>query len=397
MTEPAAPRPIAPAKPAAWRDPRMRALFFQLVAIVLVGLFFAFILNNTLTNMETRGISTGFGFLEREAGFGILMSLIPYDETYSYGRTFLVGLLNTLLVASIGVVLATLLGLIVALMQLSNNWLLRAIGRVYVEVFRNIPLLLQIFFWYIAVLATLPNPRQSISIGETVFLNNRGLYVPAPLPQDGFSIVLIALAAAIIAAMALGRWAKRRQMATGRPFPVLAAGAALIIGLPGLVFMALGAPLDFEYAALRGFNFGGGIKLIPEFVALLVALAMNHASDIAEDIRAGVLSVPKGQVEASSALGLKRNVAMNKVILPQALRVIVPPLSTHFMNLTKNSSLATAIGYPDLVAVFMGTTLNQTGQAVEIVAMTMAVYLTVNLIISALMNLYNKSIAFKGR
>ena len=389
--------PLAPSKPAAWRDPRIRAVFFQIVAVALVALFFAFILNNTLSNMETRGISTGFGFLEREAGFGILMSLIPYDETNTYGRTFLVGLLNTLLVASLGIVLATVIGLIVALMQLSNNWLLRALGRTYVEVFRNVPLLLQIFFWYIAVLATLPNPRQSISLGESVFLNIRGLYVPAPVPGDGFMIVIIAFVAAVVGMLFLRRWAKRRQMATGQTFPVFLASLAMLIGLPGLVFLILGSPLSFEYATLQGFNFKGGVKLIPEFVALLLALSINHASDIAEDIRAGVMSVPKGQVEASSALGLKPNVAMSRVILPQALRVTVPPTATHYMNLTKNSSLATAIGYPDLVAVFMGTTLNQTGQAVEIVAMTMAVYLTINLTISGLMNFYNKSIALKER
>jgi len=391
-------QPVAPSKPPAWRDPRVRALFFQLVALVLVVLFFGFILNNTLSNMETRGITTGFGFLDREAGFGILMSLIPYDETNSYGRTFFVGLLNTLLVASLGIVFATLLGLLVALMQLSNNWLVRTLGRIYIEVFRNIPLLLQIFFWYIAVLATLPGPRQSIGLfSETVFLNNRGLYVPAPIPGDGFNFVLVALLAAIIGVVFMARWARRRQQATGKPFPTLIASIGLLVGAPTLAFLALGSPMSFEYAALQGFNFGGGIKLIPELVALLIALAMNHASDIAEDIRAGILSVPKGQTEASSALGLKKNVAMNKVILPQALRLTVPPTATHFMNLTKNSSLATAIGYPDLVQVFMGTTLNQTGQAVEIVAMTMAVYLTINLTISGLMNLYNSSIALKER
>ena len=391
-------QPVAPSKPPVWRDPRMRALFFQLLALLVVVLFFGFILNNTLSNMETRGITTGFGFLDREAGFGILMSLIDYDETYSYGRTFFVGLLNTLLVASLGVVFATLLGLLVALMQLSNNWLVRTLGRVYIEVFRNIPVLLQIFFWYIAVIATLPGPRQSIGLfSETVFANNRGLYVPTPIPGESFDIVIGVFLAAIVGVIYMTRWARRRQAATGKPFPMLIASIGLLLGAPFLTFLALGSPMSFEYAALQGLNFGGGVKLIPELVALLIALAINHASDIAEDIRAGILSVPKGQTEASSALGLKKNVAMNKVILPQALRLTVPPTATQFMNLTKNSSLATAIGYPDLVQVFMGTTLNQTGQAVEIVAMTMAVYLTINLIISGLMNLYNSSIVLKER
>ncbi|MCF8501199.1 MAG: amino acid ABC transporter permease [Rhodospirillum sp.] len=355
------------------------------------------IFQNTLHNMESRGITTGFGFLDRAAGFGILMSLIPYDETMTYGRTFIVGLLNTLMVSILGIILATILGFLLGIARLSKNWLIAKIALVYVETLRNIPLLLQIFFWYIAVLRSLPSPKQSLGIGTSAFLNNRGLYIPAPVTESGFGVVLLVLAAAIVGVWFMARWAKARQMATGQPFPTFLAGLGIIIGAPLLTFLVLGVPMSLDYPALKGFNFIGGTRIIPELMALLTALTMYTATFIAEIVRSGIQAVSHGQTEAANSLGLKTGTTLRLIGIPQAMRVIIPPLTSQYLNLTKNSSLATAIGYPDLVSVFMGTTLNQTGQAVEIVAMTMAVYLAISLIISGLMNWYNKSMALKER
>ncbi len=382
---------------SALYDPRVRAIVFQ-------SLLFAFLIwlgwtifQNTLHNMESRGITTGFDFLSNPAGFEILMSLVPYDASHTYGRTFIVGLLNTVLVSFIGIILATLLGFVMGVARLSKNWLIAKIATVYVETLRNIPLLLQIFFWYFAVLQPLPGPRQSLGLGETFFINNRGLYVPAPVAGEGFSAVLIALLIAIIAAIVIGRWARKRQEATGEQFPAFWTGFGLIIGLPAIVFVVLGAPLSWDLPALKGFNFKGGIQVIPEFIALLLALSTYTAAFIAEIVRAGILAVPHGQTEAAESLGLRRSVTLREIIIPQAMRVIIPPLTSQYLNLAKNSSLATAIGYPDIVSVFMGTTLNQTGQAVEIVAMTMAVYLTISLTLSFVMNWYNKAMSLKER
>ncbi|MCD8546949.1 MAG: amino acid ABC transporter permease [Aeromonadaceae bacterium] len=376
---------------------RVRSILFQVLAIAAVVGFIYYFLSNAFHNMETRGISTGFQFLDNKAGFGIIQSLIPYDETYSYGRTFVVGLLNTLLVSLLGIVLATALGFVLGVARLSRNWLVSRLAAVYVELFRNIPLLLQIFFWYFAVLRTLPAPRQSISLGEALFLNIRGLYMPAPLPEAGFGWLSVSLLLALALALAISGWARRRQRLTGLPFPSFWVGLGLLVALPLLHFYALGAPLAWELPALKGFNFQGGITVIPELAALLLALTIYTAAFIAEIVRSGILSVSKGQHEAAESLGLSRAQTLRLVIVPQALRVIIPPLTSQFLNLTKNSSLATAIGYPDLVSVFMGTTLNQTGQAVEIIAMTMAVYLLISLVTSYLMNLYNAKMALVER
>ncbi len=391
------PDPVSPSRHAAWNDPRVRSLAFQALAILAVGWFFWTIFQNTLTNMENRGITTGFGFLENPAGFGILMSLIDYDETYTYGRTFVVGLLNTVLVAALGIAIATVVGFVIGIARLSGNWLIAKMALIYIEVLRNIPLLLQIFFWYFAVLRALPTPRQSVDIADAAFLNNRGFYVPAPVLGDGFWTVLVALGVAVAGSLWLVRWARRRQDATGRQFPSSWVALGLIAGLPGLAFLVAGAPLSWDYPALKGFNFQGGTRLIPELMALLTALSMYTAAFIAEIVRAGIQSVSHGQTEAAYSLGLRPGQTLRLVVIPQAMRVVIPPLTSQYLNLTKNSSLATAIGYPDLVAVFMGTTLNQTGQAVEIVAMTMAVYLAISLSISALMNLYNRAMALKER
>ena len=387
----------APTRTRPWRDPRIRALVLQALVLILVVGGCAYIVQNTLHNLEQRGISTGFDFLSSEAGFGIIQTLIPYDETYSFGRTFIVGLLNTLLVSALGIAVATLLGFLIGVARLSSNWLVARMAAAYIEVFRNIPLLLQIFFWYFAVLRALPAPRQSLAAGDWAFLNIRGLYLPSPIPQPGAWLVLTAVAAAVLAVTLIAGWARRRQAATGRTFHTVYVSLALLIGLPLIAFFMAGRPLSWELPELRGFNFRGGMTLIPELMALVVALSIYTAAFIAEIVRAGILSVSRGQTEAAYALGLRPGLTLRLVIIPQAMRVIIPPLTSQYLNLTKNSSLATAIGYPDLVSVFAGTTLNQTGQAVEVIAMTMAVYLTISLFISMFMNWYNRRVALVER
>ncbi|PCI40152.1 MAG: amino acid ABC transporter permease [Rhodospirillaceae bacterium] len=387
----------APSKTAIWNDPTFRSTAFQVVAgLVIVWVFWS-IFDNMLTNMEKRGITTGFAFLNSTAGYSILMSLVEYDSTHTYGRTFLVGLLNTILVAGLGIFFATIIGFVMGVARLSKNWLVAKIATVYVETLRNIPLLLQIFFWYNAVLATLPHPRDSMAMGESVFLNKRGLYVPSPVPEDGFGVVVVAFLAAVVGVIVMVRWAHKRQEDTGQQFPSFVAAIGLLIGLPLLAFFVMGMPMGLDYPALSGFNFNGGIVVIPELMALLWALTFYTAAFIAEIVRAGILGVDHGQSEAAHAIGLRNAPTLRLVVVPQAMRIIIPPLTSQFLNLAKNSSLATAIGYPDLVAVFMGTTLNQTGQAVEIVAMTMAVYLVISLTISGFMNWFNNRMALVER
>lgn len=380
-----------------WNNSNNRALFFQIVLVALIVGFFWFIATNTMANLEKRGISTGFGFLSLKAGFGILQSLVAYDESYTFGRTFIVGLLNTLLVSALGIVFATIIGFTVGVARLSNNWLISRMAGVYVEMFRNIPLLLQIFFWYFAVLRTLPSPRQSWAAGDVAFLNIRGLYLPQPIYGESFSFVGWTFALAFVACIIIGRWAKKRQDDTGQQFKMGRVWFGAVVGLPLILFFALGSPLSWELPKLQGFNFRGGMTIIPELTALLVALSVYTATFIAEAVRSGILAVNSGQTEAASALGLHRSKVLKLVVIPQALRVIIPQLTSQYLNLVKNSSLATAIGYPDLVAVFAGTTLNQTGQAIEIIAMTMSVYLFISLTISAIMNWYNKKIMLVER
>ena len=380
-----------------WNNAQYRSLFFQVLLVAIVVGFFWFIGSNTLHNLEKRGIATGFAFLSQKSGFGILQSLIPFTDADSFGRTFLVGLLNTLLVSGLGVIFATIIGFTMGVARLSNNWLIAKIAAVYVEMFRNIPLLLQIFFWYFAVLRALPSPRQSWSAGNLAFVNIRGLYLPQPLFGDNFIYVFIAFVLAIVATVLLARWAKKRQDETGQQFNLWAAAFGLILGLPLVVFFVVGSPLSWDLPELKGFNFRGGMTIIPELTALLIALSIYTATFIAEAVRSGILAVNSGQTEAASALGLHNSKVLKLVVIPQAMRVIIPQLTSQYLNLVKNSSLATAIGYPDLVAVFAGTTLNQTGQAIEIIAMTMGVYLTISLTISALMNWYNKKIMLVER
>ncbi len=380
-----------------WNNAQHRSLFFQVLLVALLVGFFWFIGSNTLTNLERRGISTGFGFLSQVSGFGIIQHLIPFDETYTFGRTFLVGLLNTLLVSAVGIVFATIIGVVVGVARLSNNWLIAKLAMVYIEIFRNIPLLLQMFFWYFAVLRTLPAPKQSWSAGDVIFLNIRGLYLPEPIFGPGFNFVFWALGLAIVTTLFISRWAKLRQEQTGKQFKTMTVGAGLIFGLPTIVFFLADASLSWNVPALKGFNFRGGITIIPEFTALLTALSIYTGAFIAEVVRSGIMAVNSGQTEAASALGLHKNRILKLVVIPQAMRVIIPQLTSQYLNLVKNSSLATAIGYPDLVAVFAGTTLNQTGQAIEVIAMTMGVYLFLSLSISAFMNWYNKKMMLVER
>jgi general L-amino acid transport system permease protein len=382
-------RASAPPRVAIYNRPTVRAFLYQLALLALaLWLGYEFVLN-AKANLATQRITSGFGFLDQTAGFSVNQSLIPYNESDTYGRVFLVGLLNTLLVAGLGIVLATILGFVIGIARLSPNWLVARLAGAYVELIRNLPLLFQILFWYLAVLGALPGPRQSLSLFGEVFLNNRGIIVPAPTAGEGAGLVAAAGAVGIIATLALRSWARRRRARTGAQFPVFWIGCAAIVGLPLAVLAATGFPIGFQKPELRGFNFVGGVRLIPEFVALLIALTTYTAAFIAEVVRAGVLAVPRGQTEAASALGLRRGLTLRLIVVPQALRVIVPPLTNQYLNLTKNSSLAVAVGYPDLFAVFAGTALNQTGQAIEIIAITMAVYLVISLFTSALMNWYN--------
>ena len=378
-------------------NPTARSLFFQ--AVVLGGLlwFMLTIIGNVMTNLDTRGISTGFGFLSQPAGFGISQTLIEYNETFTFGRTFFVGLLNTLLVSALGIVAATILGVFVGVSRISPNWLLRKISMVYIEVLRNIPLLLQIFFWYYVVLQTLPRPRDSLTFGESVFVNIRGVFMPKPMAETGFALYIALIIAAIIGVFILARWAKRRMIHTGQQFPVFWTSVGILVATVVIGFFIAGRPISFDYPELRGLNFRGGMSLIPELIALWFALTIYTSTYIGEIVRSGIQSVAHGQTEACRALGLNEKQRMNLVILPQAMRVMIPPMTSQYLNLTKNSSLATAIGYPDLVSVFAGTTLNQTGQAIEIITMTMLVYLTISLLVSAFMNWFNKRVALVER
>ncbi len=346
------------------------------------------IVNNASTNLESQRITSGFGFLDNTAGFDVSQSLISYSGSDTYARVFVVGLLNTLLVSIIGIFFATLIGFLVALGRLSPNWLLSRVAGGYVELIRNLPVLFQMLFWYLAVLGALPNPRQSISIFDSVFLSNRGLVIPRPVGEPGFEPFVLALVAAIIIALGLRYYARRQLFDNGRVIKIWPYVVGALIGLPLMSALVFGAPVMFEIPALKGFNFAGGTRVIPEFVALTAALSTYTAAFIAEIVRAGIQSVHKGQMEAGASLGISRGTTLRLIVIPQAMRVILPPLTNQYLNLTKNSSLAVAIGYPDLVSVFAGTTLSQTGQAIEIIGMTMGVYLTFSLVTSAIMSFY---------
>ncbi len=389
-TEPRTPPPQLVAKlrralggRAGWAGFVLQILFVAVLAWIGYE-----IVANARVNLESQRITSGFGFLSNTAGFDVSQNLIPYSGSDTYTRVFFVGLVNTLVVAVIGIFFATVIGFIVALGRLSPNWLLSRISGGYVELVRNLPVLFQILFWYLAVLGALPGPRQSISLFGSIFLSNRGLVIPKPVPQAGLEAVAVALLIAIVASLLLRTYARRQLFQTGKLLTIWPYIIGLLIGLPLVASLVFGAPVSFEIPELKGFNFSGGSRVIPEFVALTLALSTYTAAFIAEIVRAGIQSVHKGQMEAGASLGLARGLTLRLIVVPQAMRVILPPLTNQYLNLTKNSSLAVAIGYPDLVSVFAGTTLSQTGQAIEIIAITMGVYLLISLVTSAIMSFY---------
>jgi general L-amino acid transport system permease protein len=383
-------------KVSPWNDPVIRGWVFQIVVVTLVGLLAWFLVSNTIENLQRQKIASGFHYLEREAGFEIGDTMIAYSPASTYARAILVGLLNTLKVAVLGIVMATVLGTLIGVGRLSPNWLLAKICECYVEMFRNVPLLLWLFLIYKLISEAFPGPRQAINVLSSFFLSNRGLYVPVPLADPIHEWMGVALLVGIAATLVVKRWAKKRQDATGQPFPTIRAGTGLIIGLPLVVWLLGGAPHHMSWPELKGFNFDGGMVIQPEFTALLVGLVLYTSAFVAEIVRSGILALNKGQSEAAMAIGLSRSQVMRLVLLPQALRIIVPPMTSQYLNITKNSSLAIAIGYPDLVAS-VNVTINQTGQAIENILIIMAAYLSVSLSISAFMNWYNKRIALRER
>ena len=378
-------------------DEKFRSIFFQTLVIGLFALGIYFIVQTTGYNLEKRNIATGWRFLTDPAGFDISFSpFINFKSTDTHLDVYFVGVLNTLLVSFCGCIAATILGFLVGIIRLSSNWLLVRVAYIYVEFTRNVPLLLQIILWY-SILIQLPRVKQSLEFLDIFFISNRGIYSPRPIFENGFSYVFIAIVLALISSFFLRRWAKKRQDQTGKQFPVATSALGMIIFVPLLLYFILGSPLSFDYPALKGFNFKGGMVIRPEFIAMFLALTIYTAAFISETVRSGILSVTKGQREASASLGLKKSWIMRLIIIPQALRVIVPPLTSQYLNLTKNSSLGIAVGYADLVHGFGGISLNQTGQAIECMVIVMATYLTISLTISVFMNIYNRSIQFKEK
>ena len=378
-------------------DQKFRGILYQTLVVGLFAIGIYFVVTNTAYNLEKRNIATGFSFLNNPAGFDISFSpFLDFKSTDTHLKVYFVGVLNTLLVSITGCIAATILGFIVGIIRLSSNWLLSRVAYVYVEFTRNVPLLLQIILWY-AILIQLPRIKQAIQFFENFYIANRGLFGPRPIFEEGFNLVFYTIILVIIFAFFIRRWAKKRQDQTGKQFPTFSFNTGLIIFIPLIMFFIVGSPLSFEYPVLKGFNFKGGMVIRPEFIAMFLALTIYTAAFISETVRSGILSVTKGQREASGALGLKKSWIMRLIILPQALRVIVPPLTSQYLNLTKNSSLGIAVGYADLVHGFGGISLNQTGQAIECMAITMATYLTISLTISLFMNIYNRSIQFKEK
>ncbi|ACK50651.1 polar amino acid ABC transporter, inner membrane subunit [Methylocella silvestris BL2] len=380
-----------------WYDARARAVLLQIAFVAAFVALAALAFIDVRANMEARGIATDLSFLGKVAGFDINQSLIPYSAASTYGRAFIVGLLNTLLVAAVSLALATVLGFIVGFARLSKNWIVGQTAMAYVEAVRNVPLLLQLLFWYNAVLKPLPSPKQSLPLPFGMFLNNRGLFAPAPVFEAGAFWLVIAAAVSILAAIAMRLTPKRVKFATPPRAFFSGVAAAVLIVLPLAAFVGAGTPIAFIQPELKGFNFVGGVRLLPEFVALVLGLSLYTAAFIAEIVRAGVEAVPRGQREAAAAIGLNSAAANRFVIAPQAMRLIVPLLTSQYLNLIKNSSLAVFIGYPDLVQVFAGTVLNQTGAAVQVIFITMAVYLAISLLASLAMNLYGRRFALVER
>jgi len=382
---------------ALLRNQKVRGILFQILTILSVVAFLWYIGDNTMTNIEQRGIKTGFAFLDGTAGFEIDEAPISFSSSDTYGRVFLVGLLNTLIVTFVGIIFATILGLLVGILRLSKNWLIRKIATAYIDIFRNIPILLQILFWYNVVLNAMPSPKQSLEFVGGIFVNNRGLYIPKPDMNSTTIFVLTSLAIVFVSIYLLNKWANKRQETTGEDFPVIIVGFSALVLVPIVAYFIGGADFNFDYPALRGFNFQGGKTISPEFLALTFALVIYTATFIAEAIRSGIEAVSKGQKEAAASIGLSGYQALKLVVLPQAIRIAIPPVINQYLNLAKNSSLAAAVGYPEIITLFAGITLNQVGQAIEIIAITMLVYLTISLVVSALLNWFNHKMKIKER
>ncbi|MGF9561958.1 amino acid ABC transporter permease [Neorhizobium sp. JUb45] len=377
-------------------DPKARSIFFQVLTVVILVVVVMWIAHNVSSNLARSNTASGYGFLGGRSGFDVGQSLIAYSSDSTYGRAILVGLLNTLLIAATGIITATVVGFIIGIGRLSKNWLVAKLCTVYVEIFRNIPPLLVIFFWYSGVLAILPQPRDAIQGPLSTFLSNRGLTFPYPIWGEGASVIPIAFVIAVIGAIGFAVWQKKRQMATGKQLPTGWISAGIIIGLPLIAFLAVGAPLTFDYPVEGRFNLSGGGNIRPEFVALYLALSLYTAAFIAEIIRAGIKGVGKGQTEAAAALGLQPNKTTQLVVVPQAFRIIIPPLTSQYLNLTKNSSLGVAIGFPELFSTG-STTLNQTGQAIEMISIMLTIYLTISILTSLFMNWFNAKMALVER
>ena len=385
-----------PQKVPFWLNPKVRAILFQFVTFCLVGLLAYYLVSNTLINLKKQNIATGFSFFHKESSFEVGESLIPYSAADTYARALLVGALNTIKVAFIGVIITIILGTFIGVARLSTNWLLSKLAAIYIEVMQDIPILLQLFFWYAIFYETLPSPEQALSPGAGIYMSNRGVAFTIPEGHPAHNYMLLAFLVGCVIVYLIRRWARKRQEKTGQFFPTFRVGIAIIFGLPFITWLAFGTPMKMDAPKFIGFNFQGGLMVSPEFIALLFGLVLYTAAFVAEVVRAGIQSVSKGQREAAMAIGLKPALVLNLVILPQALRVIVPPLTSQMLNLTKNSSLAVAIGYPDFVSV-ANTTINQTGQSIEGVAIIMAVYLFFSLTTSAFMNWYNKRVALVER
>ncbi len=391
----------AKSKPNPLYDPKVRAVVIQIVVIALFVGFIYYIVQNTAANLATLGISTGYDFMGIIAGFmptSPNFNLTNFDVNKStHADVFILGLVNTLLISAIGIVLATIVGFVMGVMRLSSNVLVRFVAAVYIEGTRNVPLLLQILVWYFGVILLLPGVKQSLNFYDLIFLNQRQLIFPKPIFGDSFLVTVIAFLAAVGAVFALSRWANKRQNETGEQFPVFWTSVAILITVPMFTLTVTGFPIEWDVPALKGFNFQGGAQVPAQMQGLLLALVFYTGAFIAENVRSGIQSVSHGQTEASFALGLRSGKTMKLVIIPQAMRVIVPPVTSQYLNLVKNSSLAIAIGYPDLVNIFTGISLNQTGKAIEIIGLTMLVYLTISLLISMYMNWYNKRVALVER
>ena len=388
-------------KKISFQNKKVRNLIPQIVVLTILISVIVYFVTNVQTNMGNRGIAFGFGFLNQESSFDITFSLIDYNGSYSYARAFLVGLLNTLLVSVIGIFFATILGVIIGVSRLSDNYLISKVAEWYVEIFRNIPLILQIFFWYFAALRALPLPNEAINFYDISFLTVKGFYVPKFI-WSNFNIFIIAMVSAIVTIYFLRAYAKKQRDEYGRQLPITTFSLLILLAFPLISFFLFDVNLSFEYPVLTQlsptiFTFEGGVNIIPELLALALSLSMYTATFIAENVRAGILGVSKGQKEAASSIGLNKNQILKLVVMPQALRIIIPPTTNQYLNLTKNSSLAAAIAYPDIVLVFAGTALMQTGRAIEIISITMLTYLSLSVAISIFMNWYNKKMAIKEK